>query len=187
MRAAIDSLSGVYWSRKRGLWRKGESSGNNQELIAIDADCDRDTLRFTVRQKGEGFCHRKTTTCWGPTRGLPALTQRLATRLSDAPKGSYTKRLLEDAELLKSKLQEEAWELATAEGPEHVAEEAADLFYFAMVAMARARVDMASVEAVLDRRALQLERRAGNAKAAFSGPTPHEVARRTTSASEVTS
>ncbi|KAK5201489.1 trifunctional histidinol dehydrogenase, partial [Cryomyces antarcticus] len=43
---------GVYQSRKRGLWYKGESSGDVQELVRIALDCDHDCLRFVVRQKG---------------------------------------------------------------------------------------------------------------------------------------
>lgn len=46
---------GVYHSRKRGLWYKGESSGDVQELLRIELDCDGDCLRFTVRQKGNGM------------------------------------------------------------------------------------------------------------------------------------
>jgi len=45
---------GVYQSRKRGLWYKGESSGDIQELVSISLDCDRDCLQFVVRQKGRG-------------------------------------------------------------------------------------------------------------------------------------
>lgn len=45
---------GVYWSRKRGLWRKGETTGDVQELVNVAFDCDQDCLRFTVRQKGRG-------------------------------------------------------------------------------------------------------------------------------------
>jgi phosphoribosyl-ATP pyrophosphohydrolase/phosphoribosyl-AMP cyclohydrolase/histidinol dehydrogenase len=45
---------GVYQSRKRGLWYKGESSGDIQELVRIGLDCDQDCLQFVVRQKGRG-------------------------------------------------------------------------------------------------------------------------------------
>lgn len=45
---------GVYHSRKRGLWYKGETSGATQELVKIDLDCDGDCLRFVVKQKGAG-------------------------------------------------------------------------------------------------------------------------------------
>lgn len=46
---------GVYQSRKRGLWYKGESSGDVQELVRLSFDCDQDCLQFTVRQKGRGI------------------------------------------------------------------------------------------------------------------------------------
>lgn len=46
---------GVYHSRSRNrLWIKGEESGDIQELIRIVWDCDADSLRFTVRQRGNG-------------------------------------------------------------------------------------------------------------------------------------
>lgn len=45
---------GVYQSRKRGLWYKGETTGDVQELVNISLDCDQDCLRFVVRQKGLG-------------------------------------------------------------------------------------------------------------------------------------
>lgn len=45
---------GVYQSRKRGLWYKGETSGDVQELVRLGFDCDNDCLRFIVRQKGRG-------------------------------------------------------------------------------------------------------------------------------------
>lgn len=45
---------GVYQSRKRGLWYKGETSGDVQELVSVSFDCDRDCLLYTVRQRGRG-------------------------------------------------------------------------------------------------------------------------------------
>ena len=82
--AALDGNRGVYWSRKRGLWRKGETSGATQTLLAVDLDCDRDALRFTVRQDGSGFCHTGTRSCFGPARGLAALTRTLAARIAES-------------------------------------------------------------------------------------------------------
>jgi len=165
VRHALDTGRGTYWSRSRNaLWVKGESSGDTQELVRIEADCDRDALRFVVKQAGAGFCHLSTATCWGPSTGLGALEQTLHARLHDAPAGSYTRRLFDDPALLRAKLVEEAGELADATTPEHVAAEAADVLFFAMTAMARAGVSMADVERVLDRRALRTTRRAGDAK-----------------------
>ena len=49
---------GVYHSRKRGLWYKGESSGDVQELVSMSLDCDSDCLQYVVRQKGRGRLYR---------------------------------------------------------------------------------------------------------------------------------
>ena len=164
LRAAVAGRHGVYHSRSRGLWIKGETSGATQDLLAVGLDCDRDALRFTVRQHGDGFCHLGTRTCWGADRGLDNLGRRLASRRGDAPAASYTRRLLDDPELLRAKLVEEAAELADAQGAERVAEEAADLLYFALVALVRTGVGLDEVERVLDRRALRVSRSRGEAK-----------------------
>ncbi len=166
LRAALERGVGVYRSRTRGLWAKGESSGATQELLAVATDCDRDALRFTVRQAGAGFCHRATRTCWGEEQGLAALARRVIERASAAPPGSYTARLLADPVLLAAKLREEAGELAAAVSPVDVAAEAADVFYLAAVALARAGVPLTDVDAELERRALRVTRRPGDAKTA---------------------
>lgn len=54
---SLETGRGVYQSRKRGLWYKGESSGDVQELVSVSLDCDSDCLRFVVRQKGRGKCN----------------------------------------------------------------------------------------------------------------------------------
>jgi phosphoribosyl-ATP pyrophosphohydrolase len=169
LRLALERGIGAYQSRSRGLWIKGASSGATQALLAVAADCDRDALRFIVRQEEPGFCHRATRTCWGEDRGLGALARRVADRAARAPAGSYSARLLGDPGLLAAKLGEEAAELAAAVLPDEVTHEAADVFYLATVALARAGVPLADVEAELDRRALRLTRRTGDAKAMPGG------------------
>ena len=164
LRAAIAQRRGIYHSRKRGLWEKGASSGATQELLRVEVDCDRDALRFIVRQAGPGFCHTGTTSCFGPARGLPALEAQVAARVAAAPPGSYTRRLLDDPALLQAKLREEARELAEATDRAHVAQELADVLYFALVAAGRSGVTLAEAEAVLDRRARRITRRPGDAK-----------------------
>ena len=162
LRKAVEDRRGVYHSRSRGLWIKGETSGSTQELLRVDLDCDRDALRFMVRQEGEGFCHRGSWSCWGPGLGLGALERRLQARLAEAPEGSFTARLAREPELLAAKLAEEAGELAEAAGREAVVWEAADLVYFTAAAVARSGVSLAEVMAELDRRGLTARRRDGS-------------------------
>ena len=54
-----------YYSRSRQkLWRKGEESGNVQELKAIYFDCDADTLLVRVNQIGGAACHEGFRSCF---------------------------------------------------------------------------------------------------------------------------
>lgn len=170
LREALNRRQGVYQSRRRGLWVKGESSGATQLLRRVDVDCDRDALRFTVRQAPPGFCHHNTATCWGAASGLAALSDLLGERHKNAPPGSYTRRLLDDPVLLGKKLREEAGELAVASSAADVTHEAADVLYFTLVAMTRAQVSVADVARELDRRALKVTRRPGNAKPDAEAP-----------------
>ncbi len=54
-----------YYSRSRQkLWRKGEESGNVQELKEIFYDCDADTLLVKVNQIGGAACHEGYRSCF---------------------------------------------------------------------------------------------------------------------------
>ena len=54
-----------YYSRSRSkLRRKGEESGNVQEVEAIFFDCDADTLLIKVRQIGGAACHEGYRSCF---------------------------------------------------------------------------------------------------------------------------
>jgi phosphoribosyl-ATP pyrophosphohydrolase len=165
--AAIETGRGTYHSRSRGLWVKGESSGDAQDLIRVEADCDRDALRFTVRQKGRGFCHLGRRTCFDEGSGIERLERTLKSRRVEAPAGSYTRKLFDDPALLASKLREEADELVRAKGPEEASAEAADVLYFALAKAVAEGSSLAMIEAELDRRALRVSRRSGAAKSAY--------------------
>lgn len=53
-----------YWSRSRNkLWKKGESSGNMQELVEMRVDCDLDALVVRARQTGPA-CHEGYRSCF---------------------------------------------------------------------------------------------------------------------------
>ncbi|MFX0058160.1 MAG: phosphoribosyl-AMP cyclohydrolase [Candidatus Hodarchaeota archaeon] len=53
-----------YFSRsKKNLWKKGEKSGNVQEIKKIITDCDYDSILFKVKQVG-GACHKGYFSCF---------------------------------------------------------------------------------------------------------------------------
>jgi len=55
----------TYWTRsRRRLWRKGEESGNVQEVVDILIDCDLDTIVLKVRQVGGAACHLGYRSCF---------------------------------------------------------------------------------------------------------------------------
>ena len=89
LEAAVSERRGIYWSRSRGeLWRKGETSGATQELLRVDLDCDRDALRFTVRQHGSGFCHTEERACWPERFSLSSLGRVIERRRDEASLGA---------------------------------------------------------------------------------------------------
>ncbi|KXL49783.1 hypothetical protein M433DRAFT_132557 [Acidomyces richmondensis BFW] len=173
---SLRSGRGVYWSRKRGLWRKGDTSGDWQELVRIDADCDHDCVRFVVRQMGNGFCHLQTATCFGDYTGLSKLQKTLQSRKRSAPEGSYTARLFSDQKMLNAKIMEEASELCEATSKGEIASEAADLLYFALTKATGAGVTLEDIERNLDGKSVKVQRRKGDAKGPYAekfGVSPH--------------
>src|SRR5437667_1540387 len=171
---AIAERRGVYWSRsRRNLWEKGATSGNTQELVRVELDCDRDALRFTVRQRGAGFCHLDRPACWPAEFALDDLERTIATRAASLPladPGSRTSKLLGDPVLLAAKLREEAAELARAGTRAEAVHETADLFYMALVALVRGGGSLAEVRAELARRHAGVTRRPMTAKAPADAP-----------------
>lgn len=56
---------GVYFSRSRKkLWRKGEESGNVQQVHSIRLDCDGDAVIYSVTQIGGMACHTGRESCF---------------------------------------------------------------------------------------------------------------------------
>jgi phosphoribosyl-ATP pyrophosphohydrolase/phosphoribosyl-AMP cyclohydrolase len=147
---ALRKGKGIYYSRsRRKIWVKGETSGNTQELISCRLDCDRDTLLFTVRQKGPA-CHTGSYSCFGPKRfRMQDLFIVLKSRKKELPAGSYTTKLLKDAKLLNRKIMEEAFEVTDASGTRELAWETADVIYHMAVLCTREGLDWRMIEAEL--------------------------------------
>ena len=147
-----------YFSRRRGLWHKGATSGNTQRVVSLTADCDGDTLLALVEPRGPA-CHTGAVSCFNGAGGdaVSALDRTLAARAAGGGSAtSYTRRLLADRNLRLKKLGEEMAELvaACADGDrEKATEEGADVVYHTLVALRALGVGVDDVRRVLERRA----------------------------------
>ena len=115
-------------------------------LAALD-----DTIASRKRSSGGGPPPKK------KSKSAPAPAQHHSSdAITAAPQPSYTLRLLADRNLRLKKLGEEAGELAVAcadGNARRATEEAADLFYHALVALHAVGVTLADVQRTLDDRA----------------------------------
>jgi len=146
-----------YFSRRRGLWHKGATSGNTQRVVSLTADCDGDTVLAVVEPRGPA-CHTGAVSCFNGAGGdaLSTLDATLAEREAGGDESSYTRRLLRDRNLRLKKLGEEMAELvaACADGDrDRATEEAADVVYHTLVALRALGVGVNDVRRVLERRA----------------------------------
>lgn len=137
-----------FWSRSRQeLWRKGETSGNVQEIVDITADCDRDTLLVQVKKEGPA-CHLGNESCFVDkvfdsdtlqSFSPEKLYELIKGRKTEGKKGSYTTYLFEKGmDKILKKVGEESTEVIIAAKGGDRAEtiyEVADLFYHIMVMM----------------------------------------------------
>ena len=148
-----------YWSRSRNrLWKKGEESGNVQEVVSLAWDCDRDALLAKVRSHGPA-CHTGSTTCFGepsPSRNVITHLERVFQgRERGPPANSYVAKLLADPSEIRKKVGEEAIELIQASERgrrDEIVHEAADLVFHVLVLLYRAGVPYADVLTELEAR-----------------------------------
>ncbi len=172
-RLSLETGYAHYFSRSRQrIWKKGESSGHTQRIVDLRIDCDADTVLLLVEQKGVA-CHTGRKSCFftSVTRGeeteapsvdsaavygvVETLYHTILERRRDTSGKSWTKKLLDNPELLQSKIREEADELATAiaeESDAQVIYEAADLLYHSLVGLASRDVTPDRVRQELARR-----------------------------------
>jgi phosphoribosyl-ATP pyrophosphohydrolase/phosphoribosyl-AMP cyclohydrolase len=158
LRKTLDTGEMHYRSRTRGLWHKGETSGNTQRLVSLQVDCDGDAVLARVIPQGPA-CHTGSVSCFGEA-ALAAdvfgeLDSTIAERATAGTDTSYTRRLLNDRNLRLKKIGEEAAELVTAcaDGDkERATEEAADLTYHAFVALRSVGASLADLRRALAER-----------------------------------
>ena len=136
-----------FWSRSRQeLWRKGETSGNVQEVVSITADCDKDALTVVVNKEGPA-CHLGTDSCFNypvyegenAEFSLEALMKVIEGRKLEKKEGSYTTYLFDKGiDKILKKVGEECTEVIIAGKADDKAEtiyEISDLVYHVMVLM----------------------------------------------------
>jgi phosphoribosyl-ATP pyrophosphohydrolase/phosphoribosyl-AMP cyclohydrolase len=129
-----------YRSRRRGLWRKGGTSGNVQKVVSLALDCDGDAVLARVIPAGPA-CHTGEISCFPDSISPSAwstLAETIRSRREQPDNTGYTRVLLGDRNLRLKKIGEEAAEFVTAcadvDGG-RAAEEAADLVYHVAVAL----------------------------------------------------
>jgi phosphoribosyl-ATP pyrophosphohydrolase/phosphoribosyl-AMP cyclohydrolase len=149
-----------FWSRSRqALWKKGETSGNVQRVVAISYDCDGDAILLKVTQHNVA-CHTGQRSCFYRHLELTPLSTATPPAAVDTPAhlaevldavyrlillrrdsgeraSSYVKRLFEGGhDGMAKKVVEEAAEVLLASKnvvPAEIVYEMADLWFHALV------------------------------------------------------
>ncbi|WP_434929876.1 bifunctional phosphoribosyl-AMP cyclohydrolase/phosphoribosyl-ATP diphosphatase HisIE [Shewanella sp. HL-SH8] len=142
----------TFFSRsKQRLWTKGESSGNTLQLIAIDKDCDNDSLLVQVIPNGP-TCHTGAESCWPDGNAHPFidnLTNVIISRKGQSADSSYTASLFErGTKRIAQKVGEEGLETALAavtNDKEELINEASDLMYHLIVLLEDQGLSMADI------------------------------------------
>ncbi|HMN43252.1 MAG TPA: bifunctional phosphoribosyl-AMP cyclohydrolase/phosphoribosyl-ATP diphosphatase HisIE [Povalibacter sp.] len=164
LRQTLESGRVTFFSRsKNRLWTKGETSGNFLHVVAVSADCDRDSLLITARPDGP-TCHTGTKSCFGDEIGTDAtsvaflsrLEAVLAQRIAERPEGSYTARLWsEGTTRMAQKVGEEGVEVALAavtQEDDRLVSESADLLYHLTLLLKNRGLSLAKVVGELEQR-----------------------------------
>ena len=165
LQISLDEGTTCFYSRSRQtLWRKGETSGNKQRIIAMRADCDGDALVVEVKKAGPA-CHTGAESCFFEELYTDADIKPFAVAdlmhliqgRRDTPKeGSYTTYLFaKGREKILKKVGEECTEVIIAAAKGDTAEtiyELGDLLYHAMVLMAEMGISLEEVVRELAKR-----------------------------------
>lgn len=155
-----------FYSRSRQeLWRKGETSGNTQQIVSITADCDSDTLLLEVLPAGPA-CHTGEVSCFSqplfsqteitPAFSLDALYDLVLSRQQEMTANSYTTYLFtEGLDKILKKVGEESTEVVIAaknRDPNELIYEVSDLVYHTMVLLVEQGVTPQQIRAELEGR-----------------------------------
>jgi phosphoribosyl-ATP pyrophosphohydrolase/phosphoribosyl-AMP cyclohydrolase len=163
-----------FWSRSRkASWRKGETSGNTLAVREVRVDCDGDVVLYLCDPAGPS-CHTGATSCFfrrvgddgalieddgppdPPALVLSRVADVIARRRRERPEKSYVVSLLDKGlPKINGKITEESGELTQAlleDDAAHIAHEAADLIFHALVGLEATGVPVDAVFGELRRR-----------------------------------
>lgn len=145
-----------YYSRSRGeIWKKGETSGNLQELRGISYDCDGDSILLKVNQIGVA-CHTGNYSCFyndiigynDMDDTLSNLYKIIVDRKINPKEGSYTKYLFQEGvDKILKKVGEETAEviIAAKNTREELIYETSDLFYHLTVLLVNQGITLGEI------------------------------------------
>jgi phosphoribosyl-ATP pyrophosphohydrolase/phosphoribosyl-AMP cyclohydrolase len=164
----------LYSRSRKALWKKGETSGNVQDVVSVAYDCDADALLYRVRPHGPA-CHTGAHSCFNATllaeseslskhatdatfeRAIVHLRETVAARRTADPETSYTAKLLHGGiDRILKKVGEEATEVVIAAKNgvrEEIVWETSDLLYHTIVMLEERGVALGEIGAELLRRA----------------------------------
>lgn len=168
IKKTIETGYAHYFSRSRNtIWKKGETSGELQEVLEIRIDCDNDTLIYMIKQQKDIACHTGNRNCFFrafdkekpslmPFEILPFLERLIKDRISNPVENSYTSKLIKEGlDRIVQKVGEEAIESVIAfknQDKKEIAYELADLIYHVLVGIKYSNMSFEDIELELIRR-----------------------------------
>ncbi len=161
LKITLEEKRTCFYSRSRKeLWRKGETSGNTQQLVRLTADCDKDALVAEVIPAGPA-CHTNAVSCFFNEIyeadqlpfSLDGLYELIKGRKTEKKEGSYTTYLFEKGmDKILKKVGEECTEVVIAGKGNDKAEvifEISDLAYHILVLMVEMGISIDDIKAEL--------------------------------------
>lgn len=164
IKKTIETKYAYFFSRSRNeLWKKGETSGNLQELISFSYDCDKDTILLQVKQNGVA-CHTGSLSCFynkvisekEENNIIEDLYSLILDRKLNPKENSYTNYLLDKGiDKILKKVGEETSEVIIAsknKDKNEIIYELSDLTYHVLVLMIENNINLSDIKEELSKR-----------------------------------